>query len=328
MIWVELLSRHREVVARYRVDGDSATIGRAYDNDVVVDDPYVAAHHVNVARDAEGRLVAHDLGSLNGLYAGDEATRQIRIALDGERLLRIGRTLVRVRDAAYAVPPERIAGAAPARDWPLSMTLALALVVAGLSALTLWLSETTEPQLSRYVLPLFAMAVLILLWTTAWAVMSRIFSGAARFDRHLAIALGGIIAFFVFDEITDYGSFALSWRGLADYAYAGSWLLLAALCIVHLRAIGPGRLQFKAGVVVTLALLAIGAQTLTKSELSTMFGQQSYLPGLKPPAFRLKPPKSEGEFFAGVDALKAAVDKARRDPVETPGLLPDNDEER
>ena len=320
MIWIEVLSRHQDVLERHRVDGDAASIGRAYDNDVVLDDPFVAAHHVHVARDHEGRLVAHDLGSVNGLFFGDAGERQIQVPLDGERLLRVGRTLLRVRDASYAVPQERVAGAAT-RAWP--VTLGLVAVLAVVSIMTLWLSQTTEPQLSPYVLPMFAMAVLILVWTTAWALMSRIFSGAARFERHLQIALCGILAFFLFEELTDYGAFALSWRALADYAYAGSWLLLAALCFVHLREIGTRRPAFKAGVVATLAVLAIGVQTLTKSELSSSLGQQSYLPGLKPPAFRLKPPKSEGDFFAGVDALKGAVDKARKDPVEGPGLFGD-----
>jgi hypothetical protein len=54
-----------------------------------------------------------------------------------------------------------------------------------------------------------------------------------------------------------------------------------------------------------------------------MFGQQSYLPGLKPPMFRLKPPKSEADFFADAERLKNAVDEARKDPVEGPGVLPD-----
>lgn len=319
-VWVEVLSRHRDVIARYRCDGPEATIGRAYDNDVVLDDPYVAAHHLRVLRDDAGHLIAQDLGSVNGLSTGDGAPREAQIVLDGDRTLRVGRTLLRVRGPEFPVPAERTA-VPLARAWP--VTLGLVASVAAASVLTLWLSETQEPQLSRYVLPLLAMVLVVLVWTTVWALMSRLFSGAARFERHLSIALVGLLAFFAFDEIADYGSFALSWRSLAEYAYVGNWLLLAALCFFHLREIGPMRLRFKAGLVALIAIAAIGAQTLTKSELSSMFGQQSYLPGLKPPMFRLKTPKSEDEFFADAQRLKDAVDKARKDPVESSGLLPD-----
>ena len=48
MIWVEILDRHRNVATRHRL-GDGASIGRAYDNDVIVDDPTVAPHHRHTA---------------------------------------------------------------------------------------------------------------------------------------------------------------------------------------------------------------------------------------------------------------------------------------
>ena len=322
-IWIEVLSRHRDVVARYRCDGPEATIGRAYDNDVVLDDPYVAPRHVRIAHDSDGRLIAHDLGSVNGIAAEDGTQRRTAIVQDGEQALRLGRTLVRIRGAAYPVAAERRATPA-SRAWPL--TLGLALAVAAVSLVSLWLAETEESRLSRYVLPLLAMAVIVLIWTTAWAVMSRIFSGVARFERHLTIALAGLLAFFAFDELADYGSYALSLRALSEYAYVANWAIFAGLCFFHLRAIGPTRLALKGGIVAAIAIAAIGAQSLTRSELSKMFGQQSYLSGLKPPMFRLKIPKSEGEFFADAERLKDAVDKARRDPVEAAGLLPDDEE--
>jgi len=317
MMWIEILSRHGEVLARERCDGDSAMVGRAYDNDVVLDDPYAAAHHVEIGRDADGRLVARDLGSVNGLHVGDARERQDRVALDGERVLRVGRTLVRVRDATYAVPAERVA-APLARTWP--RALALCAAVAVVSVIALWLSETTETQLSRYVLPLLGIAMMTGIWTTAWALMGRLFAGQARFERHLAIALTGLLAFFVFDELADYGAFALSLRPLADFAYVGNWVIFGAVCFFHLREIAPARLPRKAGVVAALALAAIGAQMLARSEVTRMFGQQSYLPGLKPPMFRLKAPHSEDAFFADTDRLKTAVDRARSEPVEGSAL--------
>ena len=65
VIWVEVLSRHRDIAARHRFTGAEATItiGRGYDNDLVLDDPYVAARHVRIRRDADGRLLATCVGS-------------------------------------------------------------------------------------------------------------------------------------------------------------------------------------------------------------------------------------------------------------------------
>ena len=92
MIWVEVLSRRREVAARLRFVGPEVRIGRAYDNDVVLDDPFVAASHVRVFRDSTGALVAEDAGSVNGIFLDRDNSRQARIVIDGERPIRIGHT--------------------------------------------------------------------------------------------------------------------------------------------------------------------------------------------------------------------------------------------
>jgi hypothetical protein len=320
MIWVEVLSRHHDVLSRYRCDED-ARIGRAYDNDVVLDDPYVAPHHLRLVRDDAGALFAEDLGSVNGLYAADSDDRQARVALDGLRILRVGRTLLRIRSPGFEVAPERAAGKV-VRVWPAIVGLACSVVV--LAALTLWLNETRESQPSRYILPLLAVVMAVLVWTTGWAVLSRIFTGVAQFDRHLLIALCGLLGFFVFDELTDFGSFAFSSRGLADYAYVGNWLLFGALCFVHLRAMGPRRIPVKAGAVVALAAAAIAAQTVSRSDESSLVGQQSYLSDLKPPMFRLKRAQPLDSFLNDTDRLKDALDKARLEPPSARGWF-DND---
>jgi hypothetical protein len=103
VMWIEVLSRHGEVAARERIDGPEARVGRAFDNDVVVDDPHVAPHHLRIFRGEDGELVAEDLGTLNGLYPEHGARRVERVGLAGAPGIRIGRTTLRVHDAAHAV---------------------------------------------------------------------------------------------------------------------------------------------------------------------------------------------------------------------------------
>src|SRR5262249_17971492 len=109
MIWVEILSRSHAVTARHRCAGPDVRIGRSYDNDVVVDDPYVDPHHLRIARDEAGALVAEDLGSVNGLYDVQTSHRMKWLVVDGDRLVSIGRTCLRIREANYAVAAARLA---------------------------------------------------------------------------------------------------------------------------------------------------------------------------------------------------------------------------
>ena len=321
-LWIEILSRHDEVIARHRmVLDEGATIGRAYDNQVILDDPYVAPRHLRVVRDANGALVAEDLGSANGLFVGEDRRRVDRVALDGGGAIRIGRTRLRIRQAGHAVAPERISKPR-VRLWPLALMLAAAVLVG--ESLTLWLRATTEQKLGDHLGPLLMLCAAVGAWTTVWAVLSRVFSGRARFQRHLLIALGGVLAMWLFSEVSAYAAFAFSGRGFIAYRYIGMWLITAGVCFLHLRQLSQSRetggayLRLKAGAVALLALVGICMQTLSQWEASERVDREGFLRGLKPPMLRLASPQSAGDFFADVARLQGRLDRAR---VEQPARV-------
>lgn len=163
MIWVEVLSRHREVASRHRCGGAEIRIGRGYDNDVILDDPYVAVQHLRLFRDEAGQIVAEDIGSANGLFLDRGKERLPRIVVDGERPIRIGHTFLRVREAGYAVPRERLAQRRRP-IWPIAHIALLALPTLGIAAFSLWFADTGEPRLSYHLAPLLELAALALLW--------------------------------------------------------------------------------------------------------------------------------------------------------------------
>jgi hypothetical protein len=143
MIWVEVLSRQRDVAERFRIAGPEARIGRAYDNDVIVDDPYVAAHHLRIFRDESGQLVAEDDGSANGTFLDRGKDRLTRVNIDGTKPIRIGQTLLRVRESNHAVEPERLAR--PERGIaPIVGIAVLGLAIVGIDALKIWLTQAVQ----------------------------------------------------------------------------------------------------------------------------------------------------------------------------------------
>lgn len=318
MIWIEVLSRHRDVVARHRCDGPEAFVGRGYDNDVVVDDPFVAPRHLRVFRDESGALIAEDLRTVNGTFEADSGRSVSRATIDGQRPLRIGRTLLRIRDAAYAVAPER-PSITTGNGW--HRALPLAFVAFAVFAMSQWLDETTEFRWASYLLPLVSLAFMLLAWTTGWALLSRLFTGAAHFERHLTIALSGFLAWYAWELFAEYVAFALAWRGVGDFAFVGGWLVVAGMCYFHLRELGPRHLWRKAATLGALALVGIGAQTLMQVEMRSWISQQAGLSDLKPPFFRLAEPRDATAFFSAAELLKPRLDRARTEEP-TSGSLP------
>jgi len=310
VIWVEILSRHRDVAARLRFTGAQVRIGRGYDNDVVIDDPYVATRHMRVSRDETGRLVAEDLGSANGMFLDRDKSRHQRIVIDGERPIRIGHTWLRIRDASHAVEGERTAAPA-ARIMSIGLTVALGAVILAIEALSAWFIEVGEPRISHYLLPLLYVAAAIVGWVTVWTLLVRVLSGRARFERNLLIVLTGVIVFLLYNALAQYAAFALTWRTLASYDYVAMWGILAAVCFFHLREIGASRLKLKGAVMVALLALAISVQTLMQTEAFQDLGRQSTLRRLMPPTLRLVPVRDESTFFAAIEQLKASLDRDR-----------------
>jgi FHA domain-containing protein len=308
VMWVEVLSRQGEVAVRERIERDEARIGRAFDNDVVIDDPHVAPHHLRIYRGDDGELVAEDLGSVNGLYTEQGGERLRRLSLAREPVIRIGRTTLRVHDGAHPVPPEK--PLVPPRlhaRWAGGLLLALFALI----LLVNWLDLTAEPSFNVVLLPLVALSMGVLVWTGFWALLSRIFAGQSLFVVHLRIALTACIAVVLWDQLTRTASFALAWRDIADYAGLGGWAIVAATCYAHLYVIGPRHMRVAMTLVTALIVAGATAQYFQRWESRNEIGQRAALGDLRPPAFRAVPLASADDFFRRADQVKQRVDQAR-----------------
>jgi hypothetical protein len=166
-------------------------VGRAYDNDVIVDDPYVSEHHVRVDAGADGALVAHDIGSLNGLVLdGHGQVESARLGADDA--VRMGESWLRVRRSDDPVAPTRLLAAGP---WPLGWlerpwVAALALVLIPLEAAVSQLYASSirwEP--GDALGSMLESASLLVGWAVAWALVTRVARHEWHLLTHLAVAV-------------------------------------------------------------------------------------------------------------------------------------------
>jgi hypothetical protein len=330
MIWVEILSRHKELISRSRhaAVGGILSIGRGYDNDVVIDDACVAPQHLSLNRDERGIWCAEDRGTQNGLFDA-HGRHHTRLELTGDTLFRIGHTWLRIRGADFPVAPERRL-MPPQRLWP--WLLLLAVFVFGTFVLKIWLEQTREYRLPLYLVSVVPYLLTLVIWTSIWAGLSRLLSGAANFPRHTLIALGGAAAMSLFNILSDWAIFAFSSRPLADYSFVVYWLILGATCFYHLRTISARYLRIKAVIITALCITAAVVQWLITDPFSFQQdgnAKNPYLKALWPPAMRVIAPQPQNVFFRNIEKIKADLDELRKKEPEGEGLFdmpPENDE--
>jgi Inner membrane component of T3SS, cytoplasmic domain len=312
VIWVEIVTRGGLVTARHRCAGPELRIGRSYRNDVIIDDPTVAPDHLRITQSDDGAILIEATSDSAFTIRGERRERSL---VDGDTVLRIGHTSLRIRDETYAVPAAAMVVEPKPRWIELSVLIVVALLINGL---TLWLNEIAEPKFSRYVVGMVGLGAAVLLWSGLWALISRIFGGAARFPRHLGIAAGAFLVYTIYTILAEALAFTLSSGTIAGNVTAGLWVVFGIACFLHLQVIAPTHAPIKAGIIAVLVVAGIAAQLANRFEQLRNGAQPSIAQTNFPPAFRLAHAESEDQFFAAVDSLREKLEADRKAGAAAP----------
>ncbi|WP_160152494.1 FHA domain-containing protein [Microbulbifer sp. ALW1] len=195
---IEEISRAHRVDTRYRMEEDRATLGRCYDNAVMVQDPHVDPVHAEVVKDEDGCYLLRDLNSLNGIrLLGNFRDKSVKPTAIREHLIesgdeiQIGKSRLRFIDTDMSVAPavplhsaetvfDRVAT-------PLVATL-LCLLVAGFSLWMTYLGTTGKFEWTTVVEVLTNTITGLLVYAAAWAFIGKVVKHEAHFLAHLSIA--------------------------------------------------------------------------------------------------------------------------------------------
>lgn len=220
---IEQLGTTNNVLERQRFDATRVSLGRGFDNDVILTDEHVDAHHARVQVDEEGGLWLEDLDSVNGIRRPRHKQRLERTRIRSGEVFLVGRSRVRVYDSDHSVAPAvRIRLTEVFLLWlgkpQVALLLAALFVVA--KVLETWFSTIGEFRWSLVaeqhvgeVLSFAALAVGVYF-------LSVLFRRGGNFLAHLSL----LIVLFLFASLTGFG------QSVAEFnAGDGSYPLLAGL---------------------------------------------------------------------------------------------------
>jgi hypothetical protein len=313
VIFVEVLGRAGDVVERHAVARLPATIGRAYDNDVILDDPYAAPHHLRLERADSGELVLVDLDSRNGLFALDPTTRVSQALARPDARFRAGHTQLRIRPRSYAVPAERQDVART--PWHRKPAALAGLYTAALACVLLYGFASTTERIEplKLAMPAVWVTLGLCVWASIWAFAGKALAARGNFIAHASIALAALVLMLVTATLGGYAAFAFSSSAIDEgtivpIAAVVAWALYRHLTLVSRQ---PRRTLALAacGIVVgVFGVLSLADHASQKDQLSRM----AFLKEIKSPAVRLVRGASPEAFFAAAQDLKPKVDALRR----------------
>lgn len=322
--FVEILARNGDVLQRHKVAQLPIRIGRGYDNDIILDDAHSAASHAIVEVDEHKQVVLRDLDSKNGVIF--KGRRQASLSLDGDTVVRLGHTRLRVRGANFPVAPE-IAdttmhsweGAAPA-----SIGLAL---IALFSCLETWFSDIEPFALIRYLLVLASGLAAGLLWAGVWGVANRLFGTHARMGRHLFILGSALAVVGLWRALSAVLAYGLSLESLTRYGNLVTLGIACGMVFFHLITIKPhhpGRF-----LVTSTVMLLAGAVLMVMANVQSTgrAADELYMSVLLPPEVRHSPDHSVDQFLARATRLQADLDAARTQAVKDSSTGDDDEDD-
>lgn len=310
---VEILGRRGQVDQRFRIERFPATVGRAYTNDLILDDRHICAEHARLELSEEGAVILRDLDSVNGIHRmdGGERVRIIEVTRGAE--VRMGRTRLR-----FLPPDKPVAATVPNREshpiwvWATShwtAVLAWLAVFAGASAWTTYRSSYAELEADTLLTQLSYVLLAMLGWAGGWALFGRLLIHRTRFTGHWAVVCVYGLASLFLEGAFGYVRFLFApVVAVTRVEFVGEGLLLAGLLYLHLHLATALRLRARTLVFVAAVVLSVAFSELNRRQTAKWMQTLPYWSRLQPVPQVWLPVESSEAFFTAARTLGSELD--------------------
>jgi hypothetical protein len=315
---LEAIDRDGLVRQSWRIERWPVTIGRALDNDVVLSDPHVAAHHATIDVGATGDAVIVGAGETkNGVGVGKErvAGGTAKAFADGghDLELQIGRAQLRLRLPGHALAAEQAMSVVATTEHRWLPTAALALAVLAIVLANTWIDSDPD------VVARSAGAVLLTtitggaIWCGLWALLSKTFTRQSRFGWHVRVFVVASLALLVLAVLPALIAFAFSSPWVTDFSFVAVYATAATAIYFHLLAVDPARPRLMRAVAVAGFVAGVALSLWFNVQRTGRPGEELYMNHLFPPQLRVARPTSVDAFVDGLAPMQAILDRKARE---------------
>ncbi|WP_339723306.1 FHA domain-containing protein [uncultured Paraglaciecola sp.] len=314
-IVLELLSRKNIPLKHYKFEQDYVCVGRDFNNDLRLDDPYVCPSHMLVAIDPEsGKLIVNDCQSTNGIKVNNKFVRQA--TLNSHDVIKIGRTRLRIIDTkvplAEAIPLSELE---ENLNWLNQSFLAICLSFVCLSFLLLskYLGSVQEFNLIKALPSELGQLAVFCIWPLCFAVLAKVVKKESHVVSQFNLTLLVVLlanALILLQKIAIFNIHPgawFTWLELIIFALVvGSFIWLSLFIAFHQTNRRRNIIASAMTFIILAPIYALGF--LNTEEFNS---RPSYNPVLLPPKYNITSAVATDTFISNANDLFNQVDKLK-----------------
>lgn len=316
-IVLELLSRKNIPLKHFKFEQDYVCVGRDFNNDLRLDDPYICPSHMLVAIDPEsGKLVVNDCQSTNGIKVNGKYVNQA--SLTSNDIIKIGRTRLRVIDTKVSLPVAMpLSELEENLSWLNKVSLAFALTFISLSylLLTKYIGSVSEFKLLNVLPSQLGQLGIMCTWPLGIATLAKVVKKESHLVNQINLTL--IVSLLVF-------ALGLLQKIIIFNIQPGTWfnwfeLLVFALIVVSFiwlsLFIGFHQPKKRQNIITAVLSILILAPILTLGFLKDeeFNSRPKYDPTLLAPIYNITGTVESERFVSKAQRLFDRADKLRKD---------------
>jgi len=301
--------RVRELV---QSQAESVSIGRGFDNQIVLADPYVAPGQGCFLCD-EGCWFFENHDDTNRVLLNNEILQSERVSLkSGDRLV-LGRTEIQIFSPDHEIPPTRkLLMSGWLHDDSIGVLAAL-LALAGCNLLDFsvdyLLEATREFEWKSYVINLLWLNLILLVWSGIWAITGKLARQQYHFGQQLFISTVWLALLILASPVLTYLDFASNGATLSTIIMVlVLFVMVAGLAKFNLYFATSGRYAGVIGMVISVVI--VGGLSMVNFLSQEDFDPHAQVSSELYPGFILF---GEGEsvesYFGEIDTMLKTADQ-------------------
>ncbi|MGL1957315.1 MAG: FHA domain-containing protein [Colwellia sp.] len=312
-IIIEEVSRNHKLLHRHKLTSPVITIGRGYQNDIILSDPHVCAEHVKISFDEDHWQVS-DKQSINGTFLEDGKQNADQHVIKNGDVICLGKSQLRLIFTDQPVAPTVAFSPFESfinlmrQPFALLLTVAVFTLIAGG---VIYLSKPAVVNFSQLFVPAIGMTLLFALWPSGVALISHL----TKHDARIMAQLGISFTFFnlmwfsdIFESIIVFNSSS----NIALTILASMIPIALAFCLFWLNGYIGFHMTAKRRITVALSITAIlfgGSYLVEYSNKPEFSARPHYNATLMAPSFLIASSSTVDEFIKDSSKLFAKATK-------------------